>query len=259
MDPNTLTELLRRVAEGERSVQDAVSDLQHLPYEALLESEALVDHHRELRTGAVEAVYAPGKTLGQVQATARALTERATGAVFVTRATPEQAAAVAEVCAGSTYDERSRLVVVRRATLPEPLAVVAVVSAGTSDQPVAEEAAQTADALGMDVLRVADVGVAGLPRLLEARPVIEAADCVIVVAGMEGALPSVISGMTSRPIIGVPTSVGYGAAFEGMAALLAMLTGCAPGVAVVNIDNGFGAAQVAHRIAHTAIEMRDHG
>jgi NCAIR mutase (PurE)-related protein len=169
--------------------------------------------------------------------------------VFVTRATVEQSAAIAEAIPDARYDDRSRLVVVKRAAPNgNVLGTVAVLSAGTADLPVAQEAALTLGALGVEVDRIADVGVAGVHRLLEHRTRIESADCLIVVAGMEGALPSVVAGLTSRPVIAVPTSVGYGASFEGLAALLTMLASCAPGISVVNIDNGFGAALVAHRI-----------
>ncbi len=250
VDQNTLAELLRRVAQGEASVDEALHDLQHLPYESI--EGAKIDHHREMRTGQVEAVYGPGKTPERVRDAVGALIAHATGPVFVTRATPEQFEAAREVAPEATYDEVSRLVVAKPSEGAGLEGSVAVVSAGTSDRPVAEEASRTAEALGLGVVRIEDVGVAGLHRLLDARDEIDGADCVIVVAGMEGALPSVVSGLTSRPVVAVPTSVGYGAAFEGIAALLSMLTGCAPGVSVVNIDNGFGAAHVAHRIVLAA-------
>ncbi len=252
MDPRTLSELLERVAQGELSADDAASQLQHLPYELLADSR--IDHHRELRTGRSEAVYGPGKTPDQVREAVRSLATHAGGPVFVTRATSEQFSAAKTVAPEATYDDRSGLVVVARATGDPPPGTVAVVSAGTSDQPVAEEAALTCEAMGLKVHRIGDVGVAGIQRVLDVRDDIEAADCVIVVAGMEGALPSVVSGLTSRPVVAVPTSVGYGAAFEGITALLAMLSGCAPGVAVVNIDNGFGAAHIADRIIRTAAQ-----
>ena len=242
-----MRDLLDLVASGATSVAEAVDRLRDLPYEDL--GPARVDHHRELRTGLGEAVFAPGKTPEEVRDAAAALAARTRGAVLVTRADARQAAAVRAAVPGASYDERSRLVVVRRAD-PE-VAVrgsLALVSAGTADVPVALEAAGTAEALGLEVGRIFDVGVAGVHRVLDRRADLEAADCVVVVAGMEGALPSVVAGLTSRPVVAVPTSVGYGASFEGLAALLAMLSSCAPGVAVVNIDNGFGAAQVAARI-----------
>ena len=193
-------------------------------------------------------MYGPGKTPEQVRAAAQALVRRSGGPVFVTRATPEQFDAVRQVVPSAEYHSRSGLVVAKRGGNGAVLGTVAVVSAGTSDQPVAEEAAVTASALAMATDVIEDVGVAGVHRLLDQRERIDGADCVVVVAGMEGALPSVVAGLTSRPVIAVPTSVGYGASFQGLAALLAMLSSCSPGIAVVNIDNGFGAALVAHRI-----------
>jgi NCAIR mutase (PurE)-related protein len=249
VDERSLAMLLNRVASGDRTVEQALDDLRLLPYEQL--EDARVDHHRELRTGQAEAVFAPGKTPRQVRDQAVALAARASGAVFVTRASAEQAAAVMEALPDAVHDERSKLVVVKRAPVPSPLGIVAVLSAGTADLPVAEEAAIATDALGAEVDRLYDVGVAGVHRVLEHRGRLNDADCVVVVAGMEGALPSVVAGLTSRPVIAVPTSVGYGASFEGLSALLAMLSSCAPGIAVVNIDNGFGAAHVAHRILRT--------
>jgi NCAIR mutase (PurE)-related protein len=153
-----------------------------------------------------------------------------------------------EAVPSATYHPRSRLVVAKRAEMAMKLGTTCVVSAGTADLPVADEAAEAADALGLVVTRITDVGVAGIHRVLERRADMEAADVAIVVAGMDGALPSVVAGLISRPVVAVPTSVGYGASFDGLAALLAMLNACAPGVSVVNIDNGFGAALVAHRI-----------
>ena len=246
VDERTLAELLTRVSRGEVGVREAVESLRSLPYEQL--DGVKVDHHRELRTGQAEAVYAPGKTPSEVRDAVAALVAGASGAVFVTRATAEQFHAVRDAVPEAEFDERSGLIVAKRAEASRPLGSVAVVAAGTSDAEVAGEAALTAAAMGMEVDSISDVGVAGLHRLLEHRERIERADCVIVVAGMEGALPSVVAGMTSRPVVAVPTSVGYGASFQGLAALLAMLSSCAPGISVVNIDNGFGAAHVAHRI-----------
>jgi pyridinium-3,5-biscarboxylic acid mononucleotide synthase len=245
VDERRLARLLDEVATGDTSVADAAEVLRDLPFQQL--DGAKVDHHRELRTGHPEAIYGPGKTLAQVCEIAVALAERATGAVLLTRATAEQAAAVATVVPGAVFHERSSLVVVKAAEHTVDATVV-VVAAGTSDMPVAEEAAVALEAAGVRVERITDVGVAGVHRVLAYRADLEAADCCVVVAGMEGALPSVVAGLTSTPVVAVPTSVGYGASFEGLAALLSMLSSCAPGVAVVNIDNGFGAAQVAFRI-----------
>ena len=236
--------MLDDVAAGRLSVREAVEGLRSLPFEEV--TGAKIDHHRELRTGQAEAIYAPGKTPAQIRDIASSLVARASGAVFMTRAEAGQADVAREVVPGATYDECSGLVVLRRAARRE--GSLAVVAAGTSDLPVAEEAAGTADALGLVVTRIEDVGVAGVHRVMAHRQELDSADCVIVVAGMEGALPSVVAGLTSRPVVAVPTSVGYGASFEGLAALLGMLSSCAPGVAVVNIDNGFGAALVADRI-----------
>jgi NCAIR mutase (PurE)-related protein len=210
--------------------------------------DATIDHDRELRTGQAEAVYGPGKTPAQVRDIAAAIVASSAGAVFVTRATPDQFHALLELVPAATFAPRSRLIVAQRAEPAHALGSVAVVSAGTSDLPVADEAAETADALGIEVIRVTDVGVAGIHRVLARRDRIEGADVAIVVAGMDGALPTVVAGLTSIPVIAVPTSVGYGASFDGLAALLTMLNGCAPGVTVVNIDNGFGAALAAHRM-----------
>ena len=249
VDEHRLARLLDEVASGGTSVPDAVEALRGLPFEDV--PDAKVDHHRELRTGHPEAIYGPGKTPEQVRDIAGALAAEATGAVFVTRATPEQAAAAAQAAPGAIFHERARLVVVKSAA-DRVDAVVAVVAAGTADLPVAEEAAVALEAAGVEVRRVVDVGVAGVHRLLAHRVELEEVDCCVVVAGMEGALPSVVAGLTSTPVVAVPTSVGYGASFEGLAALLAMLSSCAPGVCVVNIDGGFSGAQVAYRIVRRA-------
>src|SRR5436190_5841117 len=246
VDDRNLAELLDRVASGTTSADEALDALRSLPGEPV--ADALVDHHRELRTGEAEAVFGPGKTPRQVREITAALVERASGAVFVTRASEEQARAVSEAIPSAVFHPRSGLVVAKAAARDPSLGTVAVVSAGTSDLPVAEEAAETLGALGVPAARIADVGVAGLQRVLARRDEIEAAECVIVVAGMEGALASVLAGLISKPLVAVPTSVGYGASFEGLAALLGMLSSCAPGISVVNIDNGFGAAHVARRI-----------
>jgi pyridinium-3,5-biscarboxylic acid mononucleotide synthase len=216
-----------------------------------------LDRHRERRTGHAEAVYAEGKTPEQVAVATAELARDAQGAVFATRATRDQFDAVARLVPGATFDERSRLIVAKRGAREPGAGTVVIVSAGTSDLPVAEEAALAAEALGLEVDRIVDVGVAGVHRVLENRDRLETAGVVIVVAGMEGALPSVVGGLTSRPIVAVPTSVGYGASFEGLAALLGMLTSCAPGITVVNIDNGFGAALAADRILKVAAPARE--
>jgi pyridinium-3,5-biscarboxylic acid mononucleotide synthase len=253
LDEARLTRLLDGVAHGNTPVAEALESLRSLPYEQV--PDAKVDHHRELRTGHPEAIYGPGKTLDQIRDIAVALASRAAGAVLLTRATPEQAEVAVEAVPGARYDPRARLVTIKRADQPMD-ALVAVVAAGTSDLPVAEEAALSLEAAGVRVNRITDVGVAGVHRVLEHRAALEAADCVIVVAGMEGALPSIVAGMTSRPIVAVPTSVGYGANFEGLAALLTMLSSCSPGVSVVNIDAGFNAAQAAFRVVRSLAMSR---
>lgn len=206
---------------------------------------ATLDHDRTRRMGAPEVVYAAGKTPEQVVAIARRIVDRA-GRCLVTRATDEARAALLASFPRARVNDRARTVFLGRA--PAPVGRVCVISAGTSDLPVAEEAVETLHALGSGVERLVDVGVAGLHRILLKSPSVRRANAVIVVAGMEGALPSVVGGLTARPVFAVPTSVGYGASFRGLAALLGMLNSCAPGVAVVNIDNGFGAAFAAHRV-----------
>ncbi|QJY46112.1 nickel pincer cofactor biosynthesis protein LarB [Pseudonocardia broussonetiae] len=205
------------------------------------------DTDREARSGLPEVVYGPGKAPGQVAAVVTTLLAANSGPVLVTRVGPDTAREVLAAVPGGHHDPDARLLVWRPAA---PLGFrLAVVSAGTSDGPVAAEAAAVATAVGLTVDAVADVGVAGLHRLLAVRERIESAHAVVCIAGMEGALPSVVAGLVSRPVVAVPTSVGYGAALEGVTALLAMLTSCAAGVTVVNIDSGFGAAMAAHRLA----------
>ena len=236
MDPRALKSFLRKVRAGTVSESEALERLAGLPFEDL--GEARVDHHRSLRCGHAEVVFGAGKTPAQVVDVSRAL-RRAGETVLVTRATDATARAMAAAFPDAALHERARAVTVGR--LPKGRGLVAVVSAGTSDGPVAEEAALTARVMGALVETYEDVGVAGLHRLLAVRGRIARARCVVVVAGMEGALPSVVAGLIAAPVIAVPTSVGYGASFGGLAALLAMLNSCAAGVSVVNIDNGFGA------------------
>lgn len=206
---------------------------------------ARLDHERRERTGVPEAIFAEGKTLEQNLALVGALYAR-TGFALATRIPPEQRAPIAAAYPDAVLEPLSGAL--RRGTLRRTSRRVAVVCAGTSDLPVAEEAAFVLDALGHDAVRATDVGVAGIHRLFDALDDVASCGAVIVVAGMEGALPSVVAGLVRAPVIAVPTSVGYGAAFEGIAALLGMLTSCAPGIGVVNIDNGFGAAALAHKI-----------
>lgn len=247
-----LRRLLEEVRAGARSPEDAAERLAALPFVAA--GDALVDTHRELRTGAPESVYAQGKTPRQCAEAAAAIAA-AHGRVLVTRADAAAAAAVRERLPEARWHEEARCVVWSGAE-PEPRGRVAVVSAGSSDRPVAEEAALTAAFHGAGVERIADVGVAGLPRLLAHLERFRTADCLVVVAGMEGALPSVVAGLVAAPVLAVPTSVGYGASYGGLAALLAMLNACAPGVAVLNVDNGFGGGFLAARIARMACGLQ---
>jgi NCAIR mutase (PurE)-related protein len=242
MDEKTLRALLERCAGGELSVDQAVAELRYLPYADL--GFARVDHHRELRLGLPEAVFGPGKTPEQVAAIVAALLEANSGAVLVTRATKEQYEAVAAVAPEASFLDPARLIVARTQP-PAGGGLVVVAAAGTADLPVAEEALATLEALGVTSERLYDVGVAGLHRLLAARALLDRAAVVIVVAGMDGALASVVGGLIAAPVVAVPTSVGYGAGGGGIAPLLTMLNACSPGVVAVNIDNGFGAAVFA--------------
>ena len=248
MDRSQAQELLAAVASGEVDPADALDRIATAPYDELAHS--LVDLHRALRTGDPEVVYAAGKTTSQVLDNVEALRASGDRAVLVTRAGPDVVRAL-QAAHEQTLVDAGTVVI---GELPQPRGTVAILAAGTSDGPVAAEAALTARAFGTRVERVDDVGVAGLHRLIAARPALDRADCVVVVAGMEGALPSVVGGLVGTPMVAVPTSVGYGASFGGLAALLAMLNACAPGVAVVNIDNGFGAGVFAARVARRTPE-----
>jgi NCAIR mutase (PurE)-related protein len=245
VDEAALRRLLKRLAAGTLPLDEAVARLKAAPIERLGDV-ATLDTHRALRQGMPEVVLAERKTAAQVVAIARRLA--AHGPLLVTRLAPEQAAAVKRAVKGAVYDPVSRTL--RRGRMRVPaLGPVAVCCAGTSDVPVCEEAVVTLEVMGVEALRVYDVGVAGIHRLLARRDELTRARAVVVAAGMEGALPSVVGGLVGRPVIAVPTSVGYGASLGGIAALLAMLNACAPNVTVVNIDNGFGAGFVAGLIA----------
>lgn len=251
MDSETLRALLERVRAGDVAIDDALSALRTMPFEDI--GFAKLDHHRALRNGFPEVIYCPGKTTPQIIAIAERLRERSRK-VLASRAAPDVAAAVRAQFPNAVYHEAARMLVIPGAyaneefSAPPTLGSVLVVSAGTADMPVAEEAAVTVSELGSPVERLYDVGVAGIHRLLASQERLFAASALIVVAGMEGALASVVGGLVARPVIAVPTSVGYGASFQGVAALLTMLNSCASGVGVVNIDNGFGAGVLAHRI-----------
>jgi NCAIR mutase (PurE)-related protein len=246
MDPKQIRRLLERVQQGDATVEDAVRELADLPYKDL--GFARVDHHRHLRTGFPEVVLGLGKSAEQIGHIMRELSR--TGAnVLATRVADAHVEPVLKMVPGARHESLARAIVVEQQAIADRgRGVVLVVSAGTSDLPVAEEAALTARLAGNRVERLVDVGVAGIHRLLGNRAALEAASVIVVVAGMEGALPSVVAGLTSRPVVAVPTSVGYGASFGGIAALLGMLNSCAAGVTVVNIDNGFGAGYAASLI-----------
>lgn len=243
MDAEKLRSLLESVAAGQTSVSSAVEDLRRLPFADL--GFARIDHHRALRTGVPEVVLAAGKQPEHLVAIVKELV-RGGGNVLCTRVSAEQAEVVTAAVPGARYHALCRLLTVLQAPIVTTgQGTVLVVSAGTSDLPVAEEAAVTAELLGSPVERLCDVGVAGLHRILAAQDELRRAAVLIVVAGMEGALPSVVAGLAGRPVIAVPTSTGYGASFGGLAALLGMLSSCAAGVLTVNIDNGFGAGYAA--------------
>jgi NCAIR mutase (PurE)-related protein len=252
MHKSTLLELLAEVQRGTTTAESAAERLANLPFEDI--GHARIDHHRALRTGLPEVIYAAGKTPAQT-AEIFARMAAASSSVLATRATPEAAAAVQALIPAAIYNAIARTLTLPPPSSPSSLVpgpCICVLCAGTSDLPVAEEAAICAEHFGVRVIRLYDVGVAGLHRLLAVRDQLAEADCVIVCAGMEGALPSVVGGLVGVPVIAVPTSIGYGASFGGAAALLGMLNSCSPNVSVVNIDNGFGAAYTATLIARSA-------
>ncbi len=239
--------LLKQVSEGQTSVDSALERLKDLPFEDL--GFAKVDHHRALRTGMPEVIFSAGKTTAQVAAIFERMA-KAGGNVLATRASKQAFEAVAAIEPAAIYHEAARAITLSQAPVKPGVGTVAVVCAGTSDLPVAEEAAVTTRLMGNTTELIADVGVAGIHRLLAQKESLQTARVLIVCAGMEGALPTVVAGLVNAPVIAVPTSVGYGASFGGVAALLGMLNTCAPNVSVVNIDNGFGAACIASLINH---------
>jgi pyridinium-3,5-biscarboxylic acid mononucleotide synthase len=247
MDPAAIELLLNEVSEGKTDVPAALQRLRHLPFEDL--GFAKLDHHRTLRTGMPEVIFASGKTSLQV-ATIFERMSKAGGNVLATRASREAFEAVQALEPRAVYREVARVITLSQAEPVPGKGLIAVVCAGTSDLPVAEEAALTAQLMGNTVELIADVGVAGIHRLLAQQNSLKSARVLIVCAGMEGALPTVVGGLVNAPVLAVPTSVGYGASFGGVAALLGMLNTCAPNVCAVNIDNGFGAACIASLINH---------
>jgi NCAIR mutase (PurE)-related protein len=245
MEVQWLRELLENVQEGGMDIEDALTQLRGFPYEDL--GFARLDSHRSLRKGFPEVIFCPGKTPEQVVQIVERIRARE-GRVLAARANPEVAEAVQQAFPDAVYHTAARMVALGEAAPQSGRGTILVVSAGTADIPVAEEAGVTAEMMGSAVERLYDVGVAGIHRLFNNRGRLFAANVLVVVAGMEGALASVVAGLVDRPVVAVPTSIGYGASFGGVSALLTMLNSCAPGVSVVNIDNGFGAGYLSHLI-----------
>lgn len=252
MRREAVLELLRQIEAGALKPEAAAEQLAQLPYESL--GFATVDHHRSLRSGLPEVIYGAGKTPEQVAGIFSRLAASGVS-VLATRITAEHVTAVQQQVPQATWHQTARCLTLQQ-NAPSHTGRIAIVSAGTSDLPVAEEAAITAELFGAEVLRITDVGVAGLHRLVAHLETLRSADVVIACAGMEGAVASVLGGLVAVPVIAVPTSVGYGAAFEGVAALLGMLNACTPNVTVVNIDNGFGAAFMAAAINNQCLKMK---
>lgn len=245
MTNKELEHLLEQVKTGKKSVNDALESLKYFPYSDL--GFARIDHHREIRTGYPEIVYCAGKTVEQVKEIFKVMSEHENN-IFGTRADEKMFKAVKSILPETTFYKEARIISIKRKEPEIPDTKIAVITAGTSDIPVAEEAAVTAELLGNKVVRIYDAGVAGIHRLVDKLPEIRSCRVVVVIAGMEGALASVVGGLVDKPVIAVPTSIGYGANFGGVSALLAMLTSCSSGVTVVNIDNGFGAGFSASMI-----------
>lgn len=245
MNPSDLAKLLDSVRSGKTGVKAALDRLKHLPFEDV--AYAHIDHHRSLRHGMPEVIYCEGKTVEQVAGIAKRML-KAGSDVLATRASDAAYKALKKLDRRAVYHEASRAIVIERERKKPTRGIALVLTAGTSDIPIAEEAAVTAGMLGSTVRTVYDVGVAGIHRVLSKKDILDTARVIVVVAGMDGALPSVVGGLVDKPVIAVPTSVGYGAGFQGLAPLLTMLNSCASGVAVMNIDNGFGAGVLAHRI-----------
>ncbi len=245
MNSSDLTKLLESVRAGKTTVRSALERLKHLPFEDI--AYAHIDHHRHLRHGMPEVIYCEGKTLAQISGIAKRMLAAGSD-ILATRASDEAYKAIKKLDRRAVYHPASRAIVIQHEKKKPTMGIVLVLTAGTSDIPVAEETAVTATALGSTVQTVFDVGVAGIHRVLSKKDILDSARVIVVVAGMDGALPSVVGGLVDKPVIAVPTSVGYGAGFQGLAPLLTMLNSCASGIAVMNIDNGFGAGVLAHRI-----------
>lgn len=248
MEQKKLRQLLQDVAEKNVSVETALLAIKEEPFEDL--DFAKIDHHRAVRQGIAEVIYGAGKTPEQIVKIASAMQKKGQETVLITRMSREAAAYAQDRLQAFVYDELSKVAIAGKIPQPDGYGKIVIATGGTSDMPVAEEAAKTAEAFGNEVVRLYDVGVAGLHRLTKHMDEIMSANVIIAIAGMEGALASVIGGLADCPVIAVPTSVGYGAAFGGLSALLSMLNSCASGVSVVNIDNGYGAAYQASMINH---------
>ena len=242
MNKEQIRQILESVRSGDTNIETALDNLKNLPFEEM--GFAKLDHHRTLRRGFPEVIYCEGKTLDQIEMITTKMAEKGS-LVMATRATEEMFLRIKNNCPQAVYHESARIVLTGEIPEPKVTKKITVITAGTSDIPVAEEAVITARVMGNPVDYIYDIGVAGMHRLLSHREQITNANVVVVVAGMEGALASVVGGMIEKPIVAVPTSIGYGASFDGLAALLSMLNSCAPGVAVMNIDNGFGAGYYA--------------
>ena len=249
MEQKELYDLLHNVKTGELSVEDAVTKIRLMPFEDI--GYAKIDHHRAVRQGVGEVIYGAGKTPEQIEGIARSMQNRGQKTILITRLDEEKAGRLN--LPGLRYEALPKLGLLGPLPEPDGIGAIVVATGGTSDIPVAEEAALTAEVLGNKVTRLYDVGVAGIHRLFACREEIMSAEVIIAIAGMEGALASVIGGLADCPVIAVPTSVGYGASFGGLSALLSMLNSCASGVSVVNIDNGFGAGYLAGMINHRRI------
>lgn len=256
MDQEELHSLLDDLQKGESTIEEVIEKLKYLPFQSI-NGYANLDHHRSLRTGFPEVILAQGKTPQQVAELFLQLAERSPQ-VLATRVPAEMYVQIQDKLPHAVYNPIARMLLLDKNPYRSKRAGILVITAGTSDIPVAEEAAITAELMGNEVKRIFDVGVAGIHRLLDRLPELHKASVIVVVAGMEGALPSVVAGLVSVPIIAVPTSVGYGASFQGLAALLGMLNSCANGVAVVNIDNGFGAGCMAAKINRLANVETEH-
>lgn len=246
MNKLELIKIFNDYKDGDININEAVNKIKYIPYEDL--GYAKIDHHREIRNGYPEVIYGEGKTLEHIKGIVKNMIQRDSKNILCTRASEEVYQAIKEVTSEAIYYKLARIVIIKRQEVCIPKGKIVVASGGTADLPVAEEAAVTAEALGNEVIRLYDVGVAGIHRLLDNIQVLNSGNVIIAVAGMEGALASVIGGLVDKPLIAVPTSVGYGANLGGISALLCMLNSCASGVSVVNIDNGFGAAYIASMI-----------